>query len=120
MVAALSAAKKSDGKLKMQSVLNTEEKGSDVNLAAQLVFDACQNKIDVAIVISNDTDLAEPIRIVAQELNKVVITLCPHKNIAYSLQKIKNVRHYTIETTHLARYQFPNVVGNATKPTYWN
>ena len=54
-------------------VWKTEEKGSDVNLASHLVYDACQGSFDVAAVLSNDTDLVEPIRIVTQELGLPVI-----------------------------------------------
>ncbi len=111
---------KKNGKPKIQKVLNTEEKGSDVNLGVHLVYDACMNKIDVAIVITNDTDLAEPIRIVADVLGKTVINLCPHKSVAFSLKKIKNVKHYTIKTTHLAKSQFPDCVDGIIRPAHWN
>ncbi len=49
-------------------VWKTEEKGSDVNLGCHLVRDAFQGSYDAAAVLSNDTDLVEPIRIVTQEL----------------------------------------------------
>lgn len=39
-------------------VAQREEKGSDVNVAAHLLHDALTNRIDAAIVISNDSDLA--------------------------------------------------------------
>ena len=45
-----------------------EEKGSDVNLGAHLVHDAHKPAFDAAILISNDSDLLEPVRIVRQEL----------------------------------------------------
>ena len=53
-------------------VLHSEEKGSDVNLAAYLVRDACRNEFDTAIVVSNDSDLLEAVRIVRGELGKRV------------------------------------------------
>jgi hypothetical protein len=40
-----------------------EEKGSDVNLASQLLIDICSGEIDAAIVMSNDGDLAFPLKI---------------------------------------------------------
>ena len=43
----------------------TEEKGSDVNLASHLLRDAFSKKFEVAVLITNDSDLAEPVRIVA-------------------------------------------------------
>ncbi|MGE0004087.1 MAG: NYN domain-containing protein [Parvibaculaceae bacterium] len=49
-------------------ILDTEEKGLDVNLAVHLVNDGWRKRYDLALVISQDTDLIEPIRIVAKEL----------------------------------------------------
>jgi len=43
-----------------ETVLRTEEKGSDVNLAAHLLHDAHRGLIDCAVIVSNDSDLAEP------------------------------------------------------------
>jgi uncharacterized LabA/DUF88 family protein len=45
-------------------VWKTEEKGSDVNLGVHLVRDAFTHAFDEAAVLTNDTDLVEPIRIV--------------------------------------------------------
>lgn len=42
----------------------TEEKGSDVNLATHLVRDAFKGLFEWAVVISNDSDHREPVRIV--------------------------------------------------------
>ncbi|MEP2463074.1 MAG: NYN domain-containing protein [Henriciella sp.] len=42
----------------------TEEKGSDVNLGVHLVNDAHLDRFDVALVVSQDSDLLEPMRIV--------------------------------------------------------
>jgi hypothetical protein len=43
-------------------VVKIEEKGSDVNLATRLLIDAFDRAFDAAVVITNDSDLAEPIR----------------------------------------------------------
>ena len=43
-------------------VVKNEEKGSDVNLATWLLIDAFDKAFDAAVVITNDSDLAEPIR----------------------------------------------------------
>lgn len=48
-------------------IWDTEEKGSDVNLAVELVNDAWLNVFDVAIVISNDSDLERAVRIVRKK-----------------------------------------------------
>lgn len=54
-----------------------EEKGSDVNLAVHLLNDAWMDLYDAAVVISNDTDLVEPIRMVTQERKKQVYICAP-------------------------------------------
>ena len=38
----------------------TEEKGSDVNIAAHLLRDAYNHAFEVAVVVTNDSDLVEP------------------------------------------------------------
>lgn len=44
------------------SIADREEKGSDVNVATHLLTDVCEQEIDAAVVISNDSDLALPIK----------------------------------------------------------
>ena len=68
-------------------VLKTEEKGSDVNLATCLLVDAYSHKAEHFVVITNDADLAEPIRIVRHDLNLNVGIINPHsrkKGVGYS------------------------------------
>lgn len=56
-------------------VIKTEEKGSGVNLATHLVGDGFRNEYELAVLVTNDSDLLEPIRIVRHELGlKVGIT----------------------------------------------
>lgn len=61
-------------------VIKTEEKGSDVNLATHLLHDAHMQKFDIAVIVSNDSDLIGPIRIVREQLHKSAGALNPHKN----------------------------------------
>ena len=90
-------------------IIKTEEKGSDVNLGAHLVRDAFKDEFDVAVVITNDTDLVEPIRIVVEELHKPVGVICPAENAANDLKEVASfIRH--INHGRLARSQFPNPV----------
>jgi len=46
----------------MASVARREEKGSDVNVASHLLIDILTGAVDAAVVISNDSDLAYPVR----------------------------------------------------------
>ena len=76
-------------------VWKTEEKGSDVNLGVHLVRDAFRGNFEIAAVLTNDTDLVEPVRIVTQELGLPVILLTPTAKPATSLVKVATggVRH---------------------------
>jgi len=66
----------------------TEEKGSDVNLAAHLFRDAFKKNFDVAVLVTNDSDLAEPVKIVRQELGLPVGILNPHQYHSKTLQPL--------------------------------
>jgi uncharacterized LabA/DUF88 family protein len=107
-----------------------EEKGSDVNLASHLIRDAFLNKFDTAVVVSNDTDLVEPIRIVTQEIGRHVGIVAPKRPIkggppipSPSLKKYATFVLY-IDNAHLTAAQFPQIVtladGTAySKPPTW-
>jgi uncharacterized LabA/DUF88 family protein len=96
-----------------------EEKGSDVNLAAHLLNDAWKNHYDAAVVISNDTDLTTPIRMVAQERGKAVFVVCPGRwPQSPKLTAVATyVRH--IRGAMLRASQFPNPVAGIHKPASW-
>ena len=105
-------------------VHDTEEKGSDVNLATHLVNDAWHDRFDVALVVSQDTDLVEPMRIVRTERHKTVGLIwmdgrVPNKNMA---GVASFVRH--LKKADLAACQFPDPIHlkNGTtisKPAGW-
>ena len=105
-------------------VYKTEEKGSDVNLATHLLHDAFRDQFDVAAVITNDSDLTEAIRIVKEEMGKIVGILSPVPKPSTSLTGAASfVRH--IREQHLASSQFPDeiVLDNGkktiTRPDTW-
>lgn len=90
-------------------VWNTEEKGSDVNLATHLVHDAWRGAYDVAVVLSQDTDLCEPLRIVRDELAKPVGLIWLDGTQPGKLgNMVSFVRHVT--AARLAAAQFPPTV----------
>ena len=98
-----------------------EEKGSDVNLAVHLLNDAWKGLFDAAVVISNDTDLVTPIRMVTLERKKSVFVVCPgHWQIAPKLANIaSHVRH--IRRAMLKAAQFPDRLPGTkiSKPADW-
>lgn len=60
-------------------VFKTEEKGSDVNLAAHLLIDGFSGRYDCAIVVSGDSDLVTPIHMVRDELKIPIGVLNPQR-----------------------------------------
>ncbi|WP_435013024.1 NYN domain-containing protein [Xanthomonas arboricola] len=102
-------------------VIKTEEKGSDCNLAAHLVHDACRSTFDVALVISNDSDLAEAIRL-ARLTGKPVGVANPtadtSKKMNFELYNAASFRR-RIEAKHLKAAQMPDQVGEICKPHDW-
>lgn len=52
-----------------------EEKGADVNLASHLILDAANGDFDAAVVVSDDSDLLVPVRMVMQTFNKQVYVI---------------------------------------------
>jgi hypothetical protein len=103
-------------------VLKTEEKGSDVNLATHLLADGFRGDYEAAVVITNDSDLLEPIRIARRELGKVVGVLHPARRptrvLANEATFFKHIRPRV-----LAHSQFPYELhdgdGTFRKPGGW-
>jgi hypothetical protein len=85
-------------------VVATEEKGSDVNLASRLLIDVFRRDCELAIVLTNDTDLVEPLRL-ARELGLRVALLSPSENPARTLRDqadlVKKLRHGPLRASQL-------------------
>jgi uncharacterized LabA/DUF88 family protein len=103
-------------------VIKTEEKGSDVNIATHLLVDAFHNDFELAVIISNDSDLLAPIQVVTREFGKPVGLLNPHQNTSVTLQPhVLFVKH--IRKGVLANSLFPETLrdskGSFKKPASW-
>ena len=104
-------------------VIVEEEKGSDVNLGAYLVNDAARNLIDKALVVSNDSDLAEAISL-ARSFGAEVGILNPHRG-ATSKHLIENSSfEMPFRRSVLEQTQFPNTIVDSRnreihKPREW-
>lgn len=98
------------------AIHDTEEKGSDVNLAAHLLNDAWRDEFDLALVMSQDTDLIEPMRMVKNELNKLVglVWLDQGRPNKHLQNAASFVRHAT--RADLAAAQFPDPLVRNPKP----
>jgi NYN domain len=64
---------------KTVEIIKTEEKGSDVALATYyLMLDACRGDCETAVVVTNDSDLREPLRLARDELGLTTGVINPH------------------------------------------
>ena len=107
---------------KIVQVIKTEEKGSDVNLAVHMLRDGFKKEYELAVMVTNDSDLLEPMRIVQQELKIPVGLVNPQKRVSYHLkQEAHFIKH--IRPNILKASQFPSIVkssfGTFHKPTDW-
>lgn len=109
---------------KFCNVIKTEEKGSDVNLALHLLNDAWQDKFDYGVVVSNDSDLAEGLRLVKKQHRKKIIHLVPgdpaYRQPAVQLKRFAH-KSIFITPAALAASQLPNPIPGTTihKPVKW-
>jgi len=106
--------------IRFARIIKTEEKGSDVNLAVHMLNDAWLDRYDCAVVISNDSDLAEALQIVKNQLKKKIGIISPVNNPSQELLKhaafIKKIRKGV-----LAASQLPNPIPCTIihKPSGW-
>jgi hypothetical protein len=95
---------------------------SDVNLATHLLLDGFRRDYECAVVVSNDSDLLEPIRVVRCELGPPVGLINPHRHPSAALVSqatfIKQIRPGL-----LAKCQLPDTLTDANgvfhKPLVW-
>jgi uncharacterized LabA/DUF88 family protein len=87
-------------------VTKFEEKGSDVNLATHLLIDGFQNRYDLAVVISGDTDLEEPVRLADVSLRKKVALISPRSRLSERLYRHASfVRYLITDPAEFAKFQ---------------
>ena len=102
------------------NVMLTEEKGTDVNLAVHLLNDAWLDKYDCAVVVSNDSDLAEAMRLAKARRKLIgwVVTGNQHPS-----QVLAQVAHFRkpVRKNLLALSQLPSAIPgtNITRPPAW-
>ncbi len=106
--------------IQFAKVKKMEEKGSDVNLAVHLLNDAWLDVYDCAVIISNDSDLAEALRLVKKQTDKIIGILTPvdrpSKELLRHADFIKRIRKGA-----LAQSQLPNPIPGTKifKPDIW-
>ena len=111
---------------KTVQVVKTEEKGSDVNLATHLLVDGFRTNYQRAVVISNDSDLKEPVHFVRHDLGLPVGILNPHPHRSWALSPStlpKDSFYRPIRKGPLGASQFPASLSDAQgtfgRPATW-
>lgn len=104
-------------------VRKTEEKGSDVNLATHLLLDGFWQAASAFAVVSNDSDLAEPMRPLFQDFQRTVGLMVPTKQPSIVLlgtgpQIIRELREGVLGTAQLPA-QLQDEYGTISKPKSW-
>lgn len=119
----------SNGKsIEYACVIEPEERGSDVNLAVHLLNDAWLNLYDWAVVVSNDSDLAEALRLVKEQNRKRILLVPPiskegktrmKKPTSRLLEYADDLRY--IRKSTLSKCQLPEVIPGTSlhKPSTW-
>jgi hypothetical protein len=113
-----------DGKPNVVRVRKTEEKGSDVNLASYMIFDACRSAADVHVLVSNDSDYATALSILTNEVGAAWGLFSPVDSPNTVLLRERPVFVKSIRKGVLLAAQFPDEMhsksdGRITRPTNW-
>jgi uncharacterized LabA/DUF88 family protein len=112
---------KPEGNKRFVRIIKTEEKGSDVNLAIHVLNDAWLDLYDCAVIVSNDSDLAESLKLVKEQHNKVIGLITPGKG--HPSRELLRYADFTkrIRKGVLAISQLPDPIPGTTiyKPKVW-
>ena len=105
-------------------IRDTEEKGSDVNLATRLLVGGFTGDYEQAVVVSNDSDLAAPIRYVSHDLGLRIVVVNPDAQTSTHNDLVKSATYVKrIWKSHLRKSQLPptiaDVHGLITRPAAW-
>lgn len=106
-------------------VRKLEEKGSDVHLAARMVFEASQSMADVFVLLSNDSDQVATLKILKTEIKVKTGIIFPTESIRSAKELIKTDpdRVVNISPIDLAHSQFNDQIqdqhGVISRPAEW-
>ena len=103
-------------------VIRTEEKASDVNLAVHLLNDCWLDAYDCAVVVTNDSDIAEAMRLVKQQQRKLIGLATPgNRHPSRQLTAHADFSLRIRNKTVLQQSQLPDPIPRTTirKPAAW-
>lgn len=105
-------------------VLRLEEKGTDVSLASHLLVDCFQRRCESAVIVSNDSDLAETVVLARREGGSVVGVVNPRLGSLPSRELTAGATFVRqLKVRHLAQAQLPprivSLQGVLRRPDSW-
>lgn len=102
-------------------VIKREEKGSDVQLAIQLLHDGFKGEYDVALVVSNDSDIQPAVDLVRGEMGRKVIVADPRNSLYPSLKgdERRDVRAHVLNNCQLPLTLRDRNGNSITRPASW-
>jgi uncharacterized LabA/DUF88 family protein len=113
-----------NGQIKMIDVIKTEEKGTDVNLAVQMVADAKDNLFDKALLFSNDSDMSYAVQIAAKDCHKTIGLFIDRNAVSFKTLKENVTFIKRLTPSIFASNQLPEEIVTSTgrvihKPSEW-
>ncbi|MCJ1715913.1 NYN domain-containing protein [Curtobacterium sp. VKM Ac-2922] len=113
-----------DGAPKRVRVRKIEEKGTDVSLAAHMVADAMSGSADAYLLLSNDSDFVDALRLVRERTRHEIGLIVPTENApARTLLEVRpdHLRH--VRPATIRDSQFPDrlvdELGGFARPRSW-
>lgn len=101
-----------------------EEKMTDVNIATQMLSDAFDDGFDTALLLSADSDLTAPVRLILNRFpGKRIVIVQPPGRFSVNLSRTATA-YFTLGETHLRNSQLPDTVRRADgyilrRPEHW-
>jgi 6-hydroxy-3-succinoylpyridine 3-monooxygenase len=105
-----------------------EEKGTDVNIALQMLDDAYQGTCDRIVLVSGDSDLVPAVKLVKKRHPEIQVTVYipatnPKRGAARELRNVAD-KHTTLPQELLPKAQFPETLTGSSgkkisKPSNW-
>lgn len=112
-----------DGNAVMTKIFFANEKGSDVNLASNLMFDAMTKSAEAYVVITNDSDQVMPLSLLHNNFKAVLGLLVPNEAPSKKLMQLNLPIMKRIRKGVLAASQFPETLSDKSgfirKPSGW-
>jgi hypothetical protein len=107
----------------LATVSTFEEKGSDVNVTSRLLIDVMADRVDAAMVFSNDSDLRLPLEEARQRVPVATInpSANPTVNDLRGDARAGVGRHWwrRLKANDFRNHQLPDQVGPHGKPVGW-